>query len=48
MARCSMVYRYAKSAYLKGIGGQLHNKSLNTVRFAHWTRKSCAFARLLA
>jgi hypothetical protein len=24
------------------------NKALNTVRSAHWTRKSCAFARLLA
>lgn len=24
------------------------NKALNTVRFAHWTRKSYAFARLLA
>ncbi|MEE1950166.1 hypothetical protein V0R48_14350 [Pseudomonas alcaligenes] len=25
-----------------------HNNTLNTVRFAHWTRKSYAFARLLA
>ena len=24
------------------------NNTLNTVRFAHWTRKSYAFARLLA
>jgi hypothetical protein len=25
-----------------------YNNTLNTARFAHWTRKSCAFARLLA
>jgi len=25
-----------------------YNNALNTARFAHWTRKSYAFARLLA
>ena len=30
------------------LAGTPHNNALNTVRSAHWTRKSCAFARLLA
>jgi hypothetical protein len=32
-----------------GMGRTLmHNNALNTVRFAHWTRKSYAFVHLLA
>lgn len=32
----------------EAFAGTPHNNALNTVRSAHWTRKSCAFARLLA
>ncbi len=32
----------------EALAGAPHNNALNTVRSAHWTRKSCAFARLLA